>query len=399
MFAIVEPGIAIEPGERIPRDVVARATPALAEAKIALEARDGVAVRAAVAKAIAALGPWAGHPETATRYYPPAETTPVDADTLRTWWLKEVERGQRELPWSKNPGGDPRIMAAGLREAAWPLDGLARTARLFPDHRDTIAAEVAAGADWLVRLQHPSGVFPFPVGPGLNPREKVGFIVAKALKENPGIAVDGWIADDGPDGGLQFDNGLCGSALVSAWELTSDERYLAAARRAGDWASKRPLVGNWNYNAFSVGLLARLSIATGDEAYLRAAVEMAEVGVLPGQMPGGRWFDPHNACIVYHHILLRELFQLLRALPPDHEYRPTLVDALTRGLDQAARETLENGFTGTLTDTFARGLQLIGENKTWRDALNVNLNASGKGKAPTPGFAVLAVLEGDGPPP
>jgi hypothetical protein len=44
-------------------------------------------------------------------------------------------------------------------------------------------------------------------------------------------------------------------------------------------------------------------------------------------------------------------------------------------------------------------LQLIGENKTWRDALNVNLNASGKGKAPTPGFAVLAVLEGDGPPP
>ena len=399
MLAMLEPGIAIEPDGRIPRDVVARATPALEEAKIAMEARDGAAVRAAVAKAIAALGPWAGHPETATRHYPPADTTPVDPDKLRTWWLKEVERGRRELPWSKNPTGDPRIMAAGLREAAWPLDGLARTARLFPDRGDEIVAEVSAGADWLVKLQHPSGVFPFPVGPGLNPREKVGFIVAKALKENPGIAVDGWIADDGPDGGLQFDNGLCGSALVSAWELTGDDRYLAAARRAGDWASERQLVGNWNYNAFSVGLLARLSIATGDEAYLRAAVEKAEVGVLPGQMPGGRWFDPHNACIVYHNILLRELFQLLRALPPDHEYRPTLVDALTRGLDQAARETLENGFTGTLTDNFARGLQLIGENKAWRDALNVNLNASGKGKAPTPGFAVLAVLEGDAPPP
>jgi hypothetical protein len=197
---------------------------------------------------------------------------------------------------------------------------------------------------------------------------------------------------------LQFDNGLCGTALISAWELTKDDRYLVAARKSGDWAIKRQLVRNWNYNAFSVGLLARLSIATGDEEYLIAAVKKAEIGVLPGQMPSGRWFDAHNACVVYHNILLRELFELLRVLPADHIYRPTLIDALTRGLDQAAVETLENGFTGTWTDNFARGLQWIGENRKWRDALNVNLNASGKGNAPTPGFAVLAVLEGIYPP-
>lgn len=52
---------------------------------------------------------------------------------------------------------------------------------------------------------------------------------------------------------------LCGRALVSAWELTGDERYLDAARKSGDWAMSRPLVSNWNYNAFSVGLLARLA--------------------------------------------------------------------------------------------------------------------------------------------
>ena len=34
---------------------------------------------------------------------------------------------------------------------------------------------------------------------------------------------------------------------------------------------------------------------------------------------------------------------------------------------------------------FSRGLLWIGENKVWRDALNVNLNASGKNGAPTPG--------------
>ena len=288
-------------------------------------------------------------------------------------------------------------MVAGLREAALPLDGLARTALLFPEHQDALTEQVRTGADWLVKLQHSSGVFPFPVGPGLNPREKVGKVVARAIKEHPEIVVDGWIPDDKTDGGLQFDNGLCGKALVSAWQLTGDDRYLAAAQRAGDWAISRPLVSNWNYNAFSVGLLARLAevLHTGDkEKYLAAAVKKAEVGVLPGQMASGRWFDSHNACAVYHNILMRELLELLHVLPVDHAFRPTLLDAIHRGLDQAADETLQHGYTGTWTDNFARGLLWVGEDEAWRDALNVNLNASGKNGAPTPGFAILAVLEG-----
>jgi hypothetical protein len=145
-------------------------------------------------------------------------------------------------------------MQAGLREAAFPLDVLARTALLFPGKRDELAKQVREGADWLIKLQHPTGVFPFPIGPGLNPREKVGAIVARAIKDRPEVVVDDWIPEDFGDGGLQFDNGLCGRALVSAWELTRDDRYLAAARKAGDWAITQPLVSNWNYNAFSVGL-------------------------------------------------------------------------------------------------------------------------------------------------
>ncbi len=119
--------------------------------------------------------------------------------------------------------------------------------------------QAKAGADWLIKLQHPSGVFPFPIGPGLDPRDKVGHIVARAMKERPEIVVNDWIPDDFSDGGLQFDNGLCGKALVTIWKLTNEKRYLEAARRAGDWAIERPLVLNWNYNAFSVGLLARLA--------------------------------------------------------------------------------------------------------------------------------------------
>lgn len=385
------------PGERPPANILKLAQPALDEGRRALEAEDHVAVRAAVAKAISVLGPWAGNPETATRYYPPIMTAPFDAAKAREWWLREIERGKRGLPWVNNPTGDPRAMQAGLRQAAFPLDGLARTALLIPEHREELTTQVRVGADWLIKLQHPSGVFPFPIGPGLNPRDKVGNIVAKAIQEHPEIVVNNWIPDDKTDGGLQFDNGLCGKALLSAWELTRDERYRAAARRAGDWAITRPLVSNWNYNAFSVGLLARLAEVTQEEeraTYLAAAVKKAEVGVLPGQMPGGRWFDAHNACAVYHNILLRELLELLHVLPADHVFRPTLLDAVKRGLNQAADETLSHGFTGTWTDNFARGLLWIGENRSWRDAMNVNLNASGKNGAPTPGFAILPVLEG-----
>ena len=385
------------PGERPPSNILKLSQPAMDEGRRALEMEDHVAVRAAVAKAISVLGPWAGNPETATRYYPPIVTAPFDAAKAREWWLREIDRGKRGLPWENNPTGDPRAMQAGLRQAAFPLDGLARTALLTPEHREELTTQVRVGADWLIKLQHPSGVFPFPIGPGLNPRDKVGSIVAKAILEHPEIVVNDWIPDDRTDGGLQFDNGLCGKALLSAWELTRDERYLAAARRAGDWAITRPLVSNWNYNAFSVGLLARLAEVTQEEeraTYLAAAVKKAEAGVLPGQMPGGRWFDAHNACAVYHNILLRELLELLHVLPADHVFRPTLLDAVKRGLNQAADETLSHGFTGTWTDNFARGLLWIGENRSWRDAMNVNLNASGKNGAPTPGFAILPVLEG-----
>lgn len=386
------------PGERPPQSIAKLVRPVLDEGKRALETENVVAVRAAVAKAIEALGPWAGNPETATRYYPPINRSPFDPAQAKHWWLKEIERGQRALPWVKNPSGDPRQMVAGLREAALPLDGLARTAMLFPEHREELSEQVRAGADWLIQLQHPSGVFPFPIGPGLNPREKVGRMVARAIKEHPEVVENDWIPDDQADGGLQFDNGLCGKALVSAWQLTRDDRYLAAAKRAGDWTISRPLVTNWNYNAFSVGLLARLAEVTQDnqrEKYLAAAIKKAEVGVLPGQMESGRWFDAHNACAVYHNILMRELLELLHALPVDHAFRPTLLDAIHRGLNQAADETLQHGYTGTWTDNFAKGLLWVGENKVWRDALCVNLNASGKNGAPTPGFAILAVLEGE----
>ena len=58
------------------------------------------------------LGPWAENPETATRNYPPINRSSFDPAKARQGWLKEVQRGQRGLPWLKNPSGDPQQMEA-----------------------------------------------------------------------------------------------------------------------------------------------------------------------------------------------------------------------------------------------------------------------------------------------
>lgn len=381
------------PGQLPPRELQERLKPALeAEAK-ALAAMDEAGVRSAVARAVAVLGAWAGNPEYETRYFPPVDRAPFEEAKVRTRWLDQISRGQRKLPWRSNPAGDPRRMQAGLRAAAIPLQALARTLPLAPERKDELLPVIRAGADWLLALQHESGVFPMPVGPSLEPGDKVGHILERMLRERPELAVNGWIADVPGDGGLQFDHGLCGTALVAAWNATRDERYLAAAKRAADWAARQPLVPNWNYNAFSVGLLASVAGAARESRHLAAAVAKARVGVLPGQMANGRWFDPHNASAVYHDILLRDLLSLWGALPADDAFRGPLRDSLVRGLDQAAGETLANGCTGTWTGNFARALMLLGESRAWRDALNASVNAALAGRGPGLGFASVPVLE------
>lgn len=287
-------------------------------------------------------------------------------------------------------------MSAGLREAAIPLDALARTALARPSQCGSLETEVKLAADWLMSRQLANGLFPFPVGPALKREGKVGKLAASKIDRFPEIVVDGWIitdGEDGRDGGLQFDNGLCGHAMVSAWRLRKDERYLVSARRAADWAVGQPLVSNWNYNAFSVGLLARVAAVTDNPKYRQAAVVKANIGVLPGQLENGRWIDPHNASAVYHDILMRELIHLYRALPQNHPNRQSVEQAIFRGLNQAADETIAHGYTGTWTTVFADGLNHVSVQEKWAEALRVCVNAAGKNGAPRLGPAAVSIVE------
>jgi uncharacterized protein YyaL (SSP411 family) len=146
---------------------------------------------------------------------------------------------------------------------------------------------------------------------------------------------------------LQFDNGECGVALLELYEVTKDPRHLAAACKATDWAAARPLCPNWNYNSFSVYLLAKAYSMTNDPRYLDTAIRKARLGVIPGQLTdgpyAGRWTDPHNARSAYHYIMLRALAQLAAVMPKDHIHRAEVINALALGLKARNAEMLVKG--------------------------------------------------------
>jgi hypothetical protein len=167
----------------------------------------------------------------------------------------------------------------------------------------------------LLRLQQPQGHFPFADLRGKNIR--FGDMTEKQLQNGSIQIEDGWIITPDPDGGSQFDTGVCGVALLRAGELLKDETYLVAGCRAAEWAKEQRCSANFNYNAFSVSLLARAGMQ-------EAALEKFRVGVAPGQAKNGRWIDAHNTRTVYHIIILRALADLGRSPEVDAITQPAI---------------------------------------------------------------------------
>ena len=235
------------------------------------------------------------------------------------------------------------IVAGGVAVNRAGLDGAARSLELAKEAADFLLwAQQRAG----------TGVFPFPATRGV--RRDNAFVaaeryIARAQQEGrlDEVVRNGWAVNDDGDGGLQFDNGECGVALLELCEFTSDKRCLDAARKAADWSLGRPLVSNWNYNSFSVSLLARFYRVTREKPCLEGAIRKALLGVIPGQLTdepnAGRWNDPHNARPAHHYLLLRGLAELAAAMPRDGTSRATVMSSLRLGLENRNRDLLERG--------------------------------------------------------
>jgi hypothetical protein len=185
-----------------------------------------------------------------------------------------------------------------------------------------------------------TGVFPFPAvrnGQG-RPFEVAERFYRQAEREGrlDEVIHNGWTIEDFDNGGLQFDNGLAGVAIVHLYDATKDAKYQKSAVRSATWTMTRPVVPNWNYNSFSVHLLAEVFRVTGDKTYLAGAKKKARLGVLPGQLTSGprqgRWADPHNARPAYHYIMVEGLAALVAVLPKDDADLVVVTDSLRLAL-------------------------------------------------------------------
>ncbi len=308
----------------------------------AMARRDLAAIERAVAEADILLGANAGVPETPDRYRPvPRGISPLTADEADAFVAPALKRMRASAWWRRNP--KPAALAHPLREPAEVALAALAMREASPGNATQALSLATEAGEFLLRAQREAGTggFPFPAARGLSdaaPFRAAQRALERAEREGrlDRVVRGGWLIDDAGEGGLQFDNGECGVAMLALHRATGDARYLAAARRAADWAIAQPLATNWNYNAFSVHLLAETYRTTGDVRYRDAAWDKARYGAIPGQLRdgprAGRWRDPHNARPAYHYILLRGLVALAPQWPPESEERREIERALRLGL-------------------------------------------------------------------
>ncbi|HBJ83987.1 MAG TPA: hypothetical protein DDZ88_08985 [Verrucomicrobiales bacterium] len=294
----------------------------------AMQSDDATQVRAVTQEMLTLLGDQSGVPDgrRAGKKAEPRTLSEAEATKLFLEALKSEGRAVRQL------GEGKPLPDQMLRLYADVLNGVT-IIRPFaekhaPDAIPDLDKLTKGVAKILTSLQQPEGHFPFPDLRGKNIR--FGDMINRQLAAGKAEVKNGWIITADPDGGSQFDTGVCGTALLLAGQLHHNETWQQAGLKAADWALRQKCCANFNYNAFSVSLLAQAFRVTGEAKHLNAALKKFRVGVAPGQAPNGRWMDAHNARTVYHLIILRALGDLGSVLPADRTAERAELDAATR---------------------------------------------------------------------
>lgn len=298
------------------------------------------------------LGSDAGVPEITETY----QTWPVEAEPIAV--LDATERAAAAeamldyidtLNWW-TIGLDPTNLNHALREVAEVITGCCALYRAGYQTARALSTAIE-GANFLIWAQGQAGngCYPFPAytAGGSNALTAAARFLAGAAADGRlnQVLNNGWIIDDYNNGGIQFDNGECGAAMLELYAITGTAGQLNSAISAGGWAANRPLIINWNYNAFSAFFLARLATVTGTSSYFDSALNKLLKGVIPGQLTSGartgRWDDGHNARATYHYIIMRALVDVMiyiRDIPaanitvPQARDYATVLNSLTLGL-------------------------------------------------------------------
>ena len=333
---------------------------------------------------VAAFGSYAGVPEERPEYGLPINAEKPDVRRIEKLRIDALDRQIGNFGWDQaaklqtSPGAGGKVPR--LRVSQRQIQALLEMHEAGLDHDEKCLRHAVAGLDYLLSAQAKSGVFGYPYepgGPGL--RRQAAAATERGERQGRTMVEREWVIDDLGTGGLNFDNGVCGVALRYGYALTRDRRYLDSAKRAGEWARSRPLVLNYNYNGFSGILLARLYRVTGEQRWLDDARKVFDLGVVPGQMPDGRWFDQHNAKVQYHAILCSQLLEYHLALKQaEHPDTGVIENRLRAALDNLAAELstygTNNAHEALSLAALSAGLIALGPNPAWERAANIAVN-------------------------
>lgn len=327
----IDPGgwsMAGQPLARITAEMSARSKALGGELSSAMKSGDPAKVLAVTRQMTEILGDQAGVPD-GRRVGVKAEPARLAEAQAVKMFLDAIASQSRAVDELSEGRPLPDQM---LRLYAYVLEATAiarpAVAQHAPQHLPQLDRLAAGTAKILLDRQQPAGHFPFPDLRGKNIR--FGDMIQRQLDAGAITIDSGWVITPDPDGGSQFDTGVCGSALILAGKVFEKPAWTAAGVRAADWAVAQHCCPNFNYNAFSVSLLSHAYGTTGDAKYLDAAMAKFRVGVAPGQAPNGRWIDAHNARTVYHVILLRGIADLAAALPKDRAADRAEVDRVLK---------------------------------------------------------------------
>jgi hypothetical protein len=326
----------------------------------ALARQDANLIESAEAEFRKSLGVYAGVPEDEEDLRPKdtAAPRPTKAD---------FEKLTRSMPTLASGSDYANMKRMELRHAAYLAIGLLAMSEADLPDAAAYRKQAAIELDYLVSKQAPEGFFPYPADPVAPPHlQKGAALVAKAY---PDKVKDGYIYLDVD--GAQFDAGCCSYALAYGYQLLKEERFLKAARKAGDWALAKPLTVNWNYNSFSVWQLAKLYEVTKEKKFLDGAIRLTQLGVLPGRLDSGRWSDQHNAKRVYHWIMVRALVALLRVMPEDDADRRSIHEKTVLAINARVEDTLRDGGGKEVHALVAliEALDYFGPNERWEKAV------------------------------
>lgn len=369
---------------RAPATVERELRPLAEQLLTAMRARDRGAYADTKAQIVRLLGPHAGVPGLRPSYGQPVKPADPDALAVARLWRGTLGAQQGRFGWEAarrleaSPGAGGRVPR--LRVSQRQITALLRSHEAGLAESDRHLATAVAGLDYLLTTQASTGVFGYPYQPGGGGlREEAAENVRRGERQGLTMVEREWVIEDLGAGGLNFDNGMCGAVLVHGYAVTGEPRYLAAAKRAGEWAIARPLALNFNYNGFSGVLLARLYRATREPRWLEAAHGIFEFGVMGGQLPNGRWFDQHNARVQYHALLCWQLTEYLVALRAARDPRAAEVERAVRaGLDNLAAELTRYGTNNPeealSLEALSLGQAVIGPVELWRRAENVAVN-------------------------